>query len=236
MLFESFDLVSALATLAACLVSMALLLAVSQQLWQLRWTATRDKSCKLPMPKGSMGFPIIGETCHWFFQVRAPSPCVFPSFQSPCCRAHTAPVRAKHRGFLRSPVHNVLPVAVLHVLAEMEHKLNYDYARAITFLMISYVHPVGNPPLPLPHISTLTQIAPVWVAIKPPTRGSKTHPHPGTKTTRLGALIRIPESMAYTDLGDLGTVFQHPLSLSLSLARFLALSWGLSGLASMKRA
>ncbi|KAG7462088.1 hypothetical protein MATL_G00198890 [Megalops atlanticus] len=68
MLFESFDLVSALATLAACLVSMALLLAVSQQLWQLRWTATRDKSCKLPMPKGSMGFPVIGETCHWLFQ------------------------------------------------------------------------------------------------------------------------------------------------------------------------
>ncbi|XP_056608342.1 cytochrome P450 26B1 [Triplophysa dalaica] len=68
MLFESFDLVSALATLAACLVSMALLLAVSQQLWQLRWTATRDKGCKLPLPKGSMGFPIIGETCHWFFQ------------------------------------------------------------------------------------------------------------------------------------------------------------------------
>ncbi|KAL1271544.1 hypothetical protein QQF64_030560 [Cirrhinus molitorella] len=76
MLFESFDLVSALATLAACLVSMALLLAVSQQLWQLRWTATRDKSCKLPMPKGSMGFPIIGETCHWFFQVSAPSLCL----------------------------------------------------------------------------------------------------------------------------------------------------------------
>lgn len=71
MLFESFDLLSALATLAACLVSMALLLAVSQQLWQLRWTATRDKNCKLPMPKGSMGFPIIGETCHWLFQVSA---------------------------------------------------------------------------------------------------------------------------------------------------------------------
>ncbi|XP_006629157.1 cytochrome P450 26B1 [Lepisosteus oculatus] len=68
MLFDSFDLVSALATLAACLVSVALLLAVSQQLWQLRWTATRDKSCKLPMPKGSMGFPIVGETCHWLFQ------------------------------------------------------------------------------------------------------------------------------------------------------------------------
>lgn len=69
MLFDSFDLISALATLAACLVSMALLVAVSQQLWQLRWTATRDKNCKLPMPKGSMGFPFIGETCHWLLQV-----------------------------------------------------------------------------------------------------------------------------------------------------------------------
>uniref|UniRef100_A0A8B9EJP2 Cytochrome P450 26B1 n=1 Tax=Anser cygnoides TaxID=8845 RepID=A0A8B9EJP2_ANSCY len=65
MLFESFDLVSALATLAACLVSLTLLLAVSQQLWQLRWAATRDKTCKLPIPKGSMGFPLIGETFHW---------------------------------------------------------------------------------------------------------------------------------------------------------------------------
>lgn len=71
MLFGSLDLVSALATLAACLASVALLIAVSQQLWQLRWTATRDKNCKLPMPKGSMGFPIIGETCHWLVQVSA---------------------------------------------------------------------------------------------------------------------------------------------------------------------
>lgn len=49
-------------------------------------------------------------------------------------------------------------------------------------------------------------------------RGSKTHPHPGTKTTRLGAVIRIPESMAYRDLGDLGTVFQHSLSLAFWLS------------------
>ncbi|XP_051654183.1 cytochrome P450 26B1 isoform X2 [Manacus candei] len=68
MLFASFDLVSALATLAACLVSLTLLLAVSQQLWQLRWAATRDKTCKLPIPKGSMGFPLIGETFHWLLQ------------------------------------------------------------------------------------------------------------------------------------------------------------------------
>uniref|UniRef100_A0A8K9WN89 Cytochrome P450 26B1 n=2 Tax=Oncorhynchus mykiss TaxID=8022 RepID=A0A8K9WN89_ONCMY len=70
MIFDNFDLVSALATLATCAVSMVLLLVVSQQLWQLRWTSTRDKNCKLPMPKGSMGFPIIGETCHWLLQVR----------------------------------------------------------------------------------------------------------------------------------------------------------------------
>lgn len=73
MLFEGLELVSALATLAACLVSVTLLLAVSQQLWQLRWAATRDKSCKLPIPKGSMGFPLIGETGHWLLQVRARS-------------------------------------------------------------------------------------------------------------------------------------------------------------------
>lgn len=71
MLFEGLELVSALATLAACLVSVTLLLAVSQQLWQLRWAATRDKSCKLPIPKGSMGFPLIGETGHWLLQVSA---------------------------------------------------------------------------------------------------------------------------------------------------------------------
>ena len=74
MLFEGLELVSALATLAACLVSVTLLLAVSQQLWQLRWAATRDKSCKLPIPKGSMGFPLIGETGHWLLQVSALSP------------------------------------------------------------------------------------------------------------------------------------------------------------------
>ncbi|XP_019711540.1 cytochrome P450 26B1 [Hippocampus comes] len=70
MLFDTFDLLSALATLAACALCVALLLVVSQQLWQLRWTATRDKKCKLPMPKGSMGFPFIGETCHWLLQRR----------------------------------------------------------------------------------------------------------------------------------------------------------------------
>lgn len=72
MLFEGLELVSALATLAACLVSVTLLLGrVAAAVAQLRWAATRDKSCKLPIPKGSMGFPLIGETGHWLLQVRA---------------------------------------------------------------------------------------------------------------------------------------------------------------------
>lgn len=82
MLFEGLELVSALATLAACLVSVTLLLAVSQQLWQLRWAATRDKSCKLPIPKGSMGFPLIGETGHWLLQVRVSTLCCSPGSAS----------------------------------------------------------------------------------------------------------------------------------------------------------
>lgn len=71
MLLGGFELLSALATAAACLASLTLLLAVSQQLWQLRWAATRDKSCKLPIPKGTMGFPLVGETFHWLLQVSA---------------------------------------------------------------------------------------------------------------------------------------------------------------------
>lgn len=96
MLFEGLELVSALATLAACLVSVTLLLAVSQQLWQLRWAATRDKSCKLPIPKGSMGFPLIGETGHWLLQVRAHSLCC--STGSACCERGTDLAAGRPRG------------------------------------------------------------------------------------------------------------------------------------------
>ena len=61
---------SVLATAVACLVSLVLLLAVAQHLWLLRWTATRDRAFQLPLPKGSMGLPILGETLHWMVQVR----------------------------------------------------------------------------------------------------------------------------------------------------------------------
>lgn len=98
------ELVSALATLAACLVSVTLLLAVSQQLWQLRWAATRDKSCKLPIPKGSMGFPLIGETGHWLLQVRAHSLCCSPGSASGEHRADGASGRPGGAGSLEAPV------------------------------------------------------------------------------------------------------------------------------------
>ncbi|XP_078421402.1 cytochrome P450 26C1-like isoform X1 [Cetorhinus maximus] len=59
---------SALATALTSLLSVLLLLAVSRQLWTLGWNVTRDRGNKLPLPKGSMGWPLLGETLHWMVQ------------------------------------------------------------------------------------------------------------------------------------------------------------------------
>uniref|UniRef100_UPI00398F27C8 cytochrome P450 26C1-like n=1 Tax=Pristiophorus japonicus TaxID=55135 RepID=UPI00398F27C8 len=62
------DYLSALATALTSLLSVLLLLAVSRQLWTLGWNVTRDRDNKLPLPKGSMGWPLLGETLHWMVQ------------------------------------------------------------------------------------------------------------------------------------------------------------------------
>ncbi|XP_028651195.1 cytochrome P450 26C1 isoform X1 [Erpetoichthys calabaricus] len=59
---------SLLATTVTSVLSVLLLLAVSRQLWTLRWTLTRDRTSVLPLPKGSMGWPLFGETFHWLLE------------------------------------------------------------------------------------------------------------------------------------------------------------------------
>ncbi|MGH0130701.1 UNVERIFIED_CONTAM: hypothetical protein FKN15_059198 [Acipenser sinensis] len=68
MFLLEFSYFMVLGTVFTSIISVLLLLAVSRQLWAFRWRMTRDRTCKLPLPKGSMGWPLFGETFHWLLQ------------------------------------------------------------------------------------------------------------------------------------------------------------------------
>lgn len=62
---------SALVTSALCTFLLPLLLFLAAvKLWDLYCASSRDPSCPLPLPPGTMGLPFFGETLQMVLQVR----------------------------------------------------------------------------------------------------------------------------------------------------------------------
>lgn len=61
----------ALLATALCTFVLPLLLFVATiKLWDFYCVSSRDRSCALPLPPGTMGFPFFGETLQMVLQVR----------------------------------------------------------------------------------------------------------------------------------------------------------------------
>ena len=54
-----------------------ILLLIVWKLWYMYNVNTKDHDCKTPLPPGSMGLPIVGETLQYILKVNAFSCCTF---------------------------------------------------------------------------------------------------------------------------------------------------------------